>query len=76
VRDDDDGAAGGEAVDGLLHHGLRLGVQRAGWLVQQQDARVADDGARQRDPLLLSPRQLGPTVPNLISTHIILSMIN
>ena len=38
---------------------LALGVDLAGELVEDQDARVAQDGAGQGDPLLLAAGQLG-----------------
>ena len=37
---------------------LGAGIQRAGRFVQDQDARVLQDGARDGDPLLLAARQL------------------
>lgn len=42
----------------ILNHSLRLRIQRAGRLVQQQDPRVSDQGPRDGNPLLLSARQL------------------
>ncbi len=40
-------------IQRLLDQILRLGVHRRGGLVQDQDARVGQDGPRQRQPLLL-----------------------
>ena len=36
---------------------LALGIERAGRLVEQQDRRVAQDGAGERDALALAARQ-------------------
>ena len=36
----------------------RRGVERAGWLVGQQDARIVDERASDGDALLLASRQL------------------
>jgi hypothetical protein len=35
-----------EARQRLLHQPFRFGVERAGGLVQQQDRRILEDGAR------------------------------
>jgi hypothetical protein len=43
-----------EAVERLLDESLGLGVERAGRLVEDQDRRVAEDRASDRDPLLLA----------------------
>ncbi|OAY83124.1 hypothetical protein ACMD2_21959, partial [Ananas comosus] len=62
VRDDDAGPADHDPVQRLLHHLLRLAVQRARRLVQQQHRRVLQYRPRDRDPLLLAARQLHPPV--------------
>ena len=53
---------GGAAAAHLFQRALDLllgaGVERAGRLVEQQDLRVLQDGARDRHPLLLAARQL------------------
>ena len=41
----------------LLHQRLAFGVERRGRLVEQQDRRVAQDGAGDRDALALAARQ-------------------
>jgi hypothetical protein len=41
----------------LLHQLLAFGVERRGRLVEQQDRRVAQDGAGDRDALALAARQ-------------------
>ena len=53
VRDDERRAAGHQFAQRPLDRDLALGVQRRGRLVQEQDGRVAQDRARDRDPLLL-----------------------
>mmetsp|Transcript_69704 Transcript_69704/g.105309 ORF Transcript_69704/g.105309 Transcript_69704/m.105309 type:complete len:213 (+) Transcript_69704:237-875(+) len=54
-----------QVVKRRLHHPLALVVQRARRLVQQQDRRVLDHRPRDRDPLLLPPRQLPALLPNV-----------
>ena len=44
----------------LLNVPFALGVQRAGGLVKQQQFRISENGAGQRDPLALTPRQPNP----------------
>ncbi len=59
VRDDADGRAGAVEVGEQFHHRLAAArVEVPGRLVGQQDQRLASDGARDRDALLLSARQL------------------
>src|SRR6185437_2685251 len=57
VGDDDGGAAFAQVGQGELHRDLALRIERAGGLVEQQDARVAQQGAGQGDALALAPRQ-------------------
>ena len=57
MRDHDRGRAADDAVDRLLDEPLRLAVERAGRLVEDQDRGVADDCARDRDPLSLAARE-------------------
>src|SRR5690348_12290153 len=54
VRDRDGRAALGQAVERLLHGALGLVVQRARRLVEDEDGWVSQDGARDRDALLLA----------------------
>ena len=54
VRDRDRRPALREPVERLLHEPLGLGVERARRLVEDEDRRVAQDRARDRDPLLLA----------------------
>ena len=58
MRDNDGGAAVASLVEGLLHGGLALRVQCRGRLVKEQEVGVADEGAGDRDALLLAARQL------------------
>ena len=55
VRDVDRGAAPRQRMDPFEELVLRLGVERGGRLIQQEDARVAHEGARQRNFLPLAP---------------------
>lgn len=57
MRDGDGGAAGGSLVERVLDNTLRLGVEGGGSLVQEQDARVGDNGAGDGNTLLLTTRQ-------------------
>jgi hypothetical protein len=58
VRDDDRGAAALDRFQRRLDIGLGAAVERAGRLVEDQDRRVLDQGARDRDALLLAAREL------------------
>ena len=57
VRDDERGAPLHQALERGLHQRLALGVERGGGLVEQQQRRVAQDRARDRDALALAARQ-------------------
>ena len=52
------GAALQEVREGPLDGVLGLRIERRGGFVQDEDARVAEDLARDRDPLALPRRQL------------------
>ena len=54
VGDGDGGAAGRQGVDGLLYGALGAGVEGAGGLVEDEDRRVAQDGAGDGEALLLA----------------------
>ena len=59
MRDRDGGVVPAQQRgQGLVDQGLRLRVQGRGGLVQDQDIRVLDQGARDGDALLLPARQL------------------
>src|SRR5438093_951961 len=62
VGDCDRRPAFGEPVERLLHEPLRLGVERARRLVEHEDWRIAQDRARDRDPLLLTAREAVATL--------------
>ena len=57
MRDHERGAVLRDALQRLLHGRLAFGIERAGRLVEQQDRRVAQDGAGERDALALAARQ-------------------
>ena len=59
VRHHDRRPADGSPVQRLLDGALRLGVQRARRLVEEQDPRVPQHGPRDGHPLLLPAGQLG-----------------
>ena len=58
VGDDEAGAADDQLLERALDRRLGFVVDGAGGLVQDQDARVADDGARQGDALALPAGEL------------------
>ena len=57
MGDRDHRAAARQLVERLLHGALGLGVEGARRLVEDQDRRVSQDRARDRDPLLLAARE-------------------
>src|SRR5262245_53305702 len=57
MRDDEGRAPARGAVERLDQRVLGRGVEARGRLVEDQDRRVADDRARDRDALLLAARQ-------------------
>ena len=58
MRDDDGRAPLHQRRQRLLDQPLGLGVERTGRLVEQQDRRVLQDGARNRDALALAAGEL------------------
>src|SRR4051812_3352269 len=50
-----------ETIECFLHESLRLGVERARGLVENEDRRVAEDRPRDGDALLLAARE--PVAP-------------
>src|SRR5690606_21703184 len=58
VGDDQRRAALRELVERLLDRALGLGVEGRGRLVEDQDRRVLQEDARDRQPLLLTAREL------------------
>ena len=65
VRDDEGGAVLGELRQAPLHQPLRFGVERARRLVEQQDRRVLEDRARERQALALAAREPQAAVADL-----------
>ena len=59
VRNDDERAAFGDAQQIGVDDRLAFGVERAGRLVEDQDARIADQRAGDRQALALTARQIG-----------------
>ena len=66
MRDYDRGPILHEPHHGLLNQRLRLRVQTGGRLVQDQDRRIGQERARQRDALPLAARQLAPRSPTSV----------
>lgn len=60
VSDDDRRPSLRGSVQSSLHGGLAVKIQRGGGLVQQKYGRPSDQGASDRDPLLLPARHLRP----------------
>ena len=56
VGDHQRGALRHQLVERLLHQLFAFGVQRAGGFIQQQDRRIAQQRASNRDALLLPAR--------------------
>src|SRR4029450_5847511 len=65
VGDDDGGASGAEAVEGVGDAGLAGRVQVAGGLVQDQQGRVGDPGPGEGDQLALPGGQQGAPLTDL-----------
>src|ERR1019366_4745685 len=61
MRDDKRGAPVHQIGESFLDQGFRLGVQTRGGFIENQNARVRQDGARDGDPLALPARKLHPT---------------
>ena len=64
VGDDDRGAPLHQPIQRLLHKLFRFTVQRAGGFVEQENARVFEDGARDRQPLPLTTAQFDTPFPD------------
>jgi hypothetical protein len=58
VGDDEGGASLHEEVEAGLDEGFGFGVEGAGGFVEDEDARVGEDGARDRDALALAAGEL------------------
>ncbi len=59
VGDDQAGAAAHQALERLVDQPLALGIQRGGGLVEQQDARIGENGAGDGDALALAAGKFG-----------------
>ena len=66
VRDHDRGARRGQLADRVVDRGLGGQVERGGGLVEQQDGRVGQLGAGQRDELALAGRQVAAAFGDLV----------
>jgi hypothetical protein len=62
MRDRDHGAAAHQPAERFADRFLGFAVERGGGLVQQQDRRVLQERARDRDALALAARQLDAAV--------------
>src|SRR5882672_3951982 len=58
VGDDERRAAPHQRFHGVLDQGLRLAVETRGGFIQDQDRRIGQEGARNRDPLALAAGEL------------------
>ena len=65
VRDHDGGAALAQFRDRLLHVIFGFGIERGGGLVEQDDRRIFDQRARDRDALTLAARNLEAVLADL-----------
>ena len=66
VRDHETRPPGHQAVQGVEDHGLGLGVDRGGWLVENQDRGVFQEGPGDADPLPLAAGNLGTRSPSSV----------
>src|SRR5271156_1935073 len=64
MRDHERGAALHEEAESLLDHGFGFGVEGRGCLVEDEDARVGQNRARNRQALALASRKLDATLAN------------
>ena len=65
VRDDERGAAGEETTERPLDLALGADVDRRGGLVEDQDARVGEEGTGEGDELALTEREAGAALAEL-----------
>ena len=65
MGDHDGGAPAHQRLERSLHRALALGVERRGRLVEQQDGRVLEDGARDGQALALPAGELGAVLADL-----------
>jgi hypothetical protein len=67
VRDDEHGAAMHDALHVLLDDALAFIIERAGRLVEDQDARIHDQRARDGDALALAAGEAGAALADMVS---------
>src|SRR5271154_6227061 len=58
MRNHEGGTALHQVAQAILDHCLRFGVERTGGLVEDEDARVGEDGAGDGETLTLAAREL------------------
>ena len=63
----DYGSSGGELLERLLNLLFRFGIERRRRLVEQQNRRIFQNCACNREPLLLSPERRQPLSPMTVS---------
>src|SRR5688500_17613696 len=59
MGDDEDGPSLEQAIDRFLNEPLRFGIERGGSLIEDENRRIDEERARDRDALPLSARQAG-----------------
>ena len=64
VRDDEGGAALHELLQAGLDHGFGFGVERACGFIEDEDARLGEQGAGNRQALTLAARKLDAAFAN------------
>ena len=62
VGNHESGASLHQVAEPILDHGFRFGVERRGRFIEDENARICEDCARNREPLALAARQLDPTL--------------
>lgn len=67
MRDDEGGAALHGRFQSILHGALVFSIQAAGGLVEQQQGCIANDRARNRNALALSPERRTPRSPKAVA---------
>ncbi len=67
VSDHECGAALHKLVEAVLNHGFRFGVERAGGLVEDENARLGQQCACDGKPLALAAESLTPRSPTMVS---------
>jgi hypothetical protein len=67
MRDDEDRSTPGDLRHMILDDPLAFVIERARRFVEDQDSRVGDQGAGDRNPLLWPPERLLPRSPTMVS---------